>query len=127
MVTRPGMALALESVRIVRDQMLDLPKIQWTLLGNTGSSYPGVIFPGSDAIFYNNNNFPNRNQQVVKQKARVTVRTTKRRAATTRRTPASTRRPAPTATTVRVNKVTNVNRKPVQTQKKPQSNDHIKN
>ena len=118
-VTVLWVAMAMESVQTVWYQLLDSSTMQLTLLGNPGNSYPGVVFPGSDAIFYNNN-FPTRNQQIVKQKVRQTVRTTKRRSATTRRTPVTTRRAAPASATVRVNKVKNVTRIPVQAQKKPQ-------
>ncbi|CAF1553559.1 unnamed protein product, partial [Adineta steineri] len=86
--------------------------------GNIASNYPGIVFPGSDAMFYNNN-FPNRNQQVIKQRGRQTVRTTKRRSATTRRmTQASA--------TVRGNNIKNGVRKPVQAEKKPQTNNRTK-
>jgi hypothetical protein len=90
-----------------------------------GNSYSGAVFPGSDAVFYNNNNFPNRQHQVIKQRARQTVRTTKRRLTTTRRTPLTTRRITQAIVTVRGNNVKSGIRKPVQTQKKPQTNNRV--
>jgi hypothetical protein len=83
------------------------------------------VFPGSGAIFYNHN-FPHRNQQVIKQRARQTVRTTKRRLATTRRTSVTTRRMAQATVTVPGNNVKSGVRKPVQAQKKPQTNNSVK-
>lgn len=77
-----------------------------------------MVFPGSDAMFYNN--FPNRNQQAVKQQSRQTLRTTIRRLATTRRTPVTSRRMVQASVTVRGNNMKTTARKPVQTQKKPQ-------
>ena len=99
--------------------------IRSIFIGGGGSNYPCVVFPGSNAIFYNNNNFPHRNQQVIKQRARQTVHTTKRRLSTTRRTSLTTRRMAQASTTVRSNIVKSNVRKPVQIQKKPQTNNHI--
>ncbi|CAF4869592.1 unnamed protein product, partial [Rotaria socialis] len=91
---------------------------------DTISSYPGAVFPGTDLFF--NNNLPSRNQQTVKQRVRQTLRTTKRQPTATRRTPA-TKRPSNQANaTVRANKVNSGVRKPVQTQKKPQTNNLIK-
>jgi hypothetical protein len=76
-------------------------------------------------MFYGNK-FPNRNQQAIVQRARQTVRTTKRRLATTRRTPSTTRRIVQAVTTVRANNIKSGVRKPVQAQKKPQTNNSIK-
>jgi hypothetical protein len=88
-----------------------------------GNIYTGVVFPGSDTIFCSN--FPNRQQQVIKQRARQTGRTTKRRLATTRKTPLTTRRITQALVTVRGNNVKSGVRKPVQTQKKPQTNNSV--
>lgn len=93
-------------------------------IGNLNNPYPGVVFPGSDAMFYNNH-FPHKQQQVIKQRARQTVRTTKRRLATTRGTPVTTRRVAQASATVRGNNVKSGVRKPVQNQKKPQTNNRV--
>jgi hypothetical protein len=92
-----------------------------------GNSYSGVVFPGSDAMFYNNN-VPHRQQQVIKQRARQTVRTTKRRSTTTtttRRTPSTTHRITQAIVPVRGNNVKSGIRKPVQTQKKPQTTKRV--
>jgi len=98
--------------------------IRSIFVGNIGNNYFGVVFPGSDAIFYNNN-CPNRQQQVIKQRARHTIRTTKRRLATTLGTPLTTRRLAQAIVTVRGNNIKSGIRKPVQAQKKPQTNDLV--
>ncbi|CAF2399612.1 unnamed protein product [Rotaria sp. Silwood2] len=92
--------------------------------GNIPNSYPGVVFPGSDLMFYNNN-FPLRSQQAFKQRVRQTIPTTKRRLSTIRRTPVTSPR-TQRVTTVRGNKVNSGVRKPVQTQKKPQTNNRTK-
>jgi hypothetical protein len=89
-----------------------------------GNSYSGVVFPGSDAIFYNNHG-PHRQQQVIKQRARQTARTTKRRSTTTRATSLTTRRITQAIVTVRGNNVKSGIRKPVQNQKKPQTNNRV--
>ncbi len=94
-------------------------------VGNGVNKYPCVLFPGSGVVFYNNN-FPHRNQQVIKQRARQTVRTTKRRLPTTRRTSFTTRRMVQTSVTVRGNNIKSGVRKPVQAQKKPQTNNSVK-
>ncbi|UJR36436.1 hypothetical protein I4U23_029159 [Adineta vaga] len=91
---------------------------------NGVNNYPGVVFPGSDAMFYNNN-FPLRNQQAVKQRGRQTAMPGKRRS-TTRRTLATTRRPAQANRIVRGSTVKSSVRKPVQAVKKPQTNNRVK-
>ncbi len=83
------------------------------------------MFPGSDAIFCNTN-FPNRQQQIIKQRARQTVRTTKHRLTTTTRgATLTTRRITQAIVTVRGNNIKSGVRKPVQTQKKPQTNNRV--
>ncbi|CAF4558614.1 unnamed protein product [Rotaria sp. Silwood1] len=91
---------------------------------NIPNSYPGVVFPGSDLIFYNNN-FPLRSQQALKQRVRQTIPATKRRLSTIRRTPVTSPR-TQGVVTVRGNKVNSGVRKPVQTQKKPQTANRTK-
>ncbi|CAF3873857.1 unnamed protein product [Rotaria sordida] len=92
--------------------------------GNIPNNYPGIVFPGSDLMFYNNN-FPLRSQQALKQRVRQTIPTTKRRLSTIRRTPVTSPR-TQGVTTIRGNKVNSSVRKPVQTQKKPQTNNRTK-
>ncbi len=79
------------------------------------------MFPGGNTVFCNVK-FPNRQQQVVKQRARPSARTTKRRLTTTRGTTLTTGRITQAIVTVRGNNVKSGVRKPVQTQKKPQTN-----
>ena len=87
-----------------------------------GNNYPGVVFPSSDAIFYAIH-CPGRQQKAAKQRVRPNARTTKRRLATT----LTTRRTAKATVTVRGNNVKSGVRKPVQTQKKPLTNNHVQN
>ena len=77
-------------------------------------------------MFYNNN-FPDRQQQGMKQGVRKTVHTTKRRKVTTHRTPVTTRRVAQSIGTIFGNKVRNGVRQPVKTQRKPPKTNRVKN
>jgi hypothetical protein len=85
-----------------------------------GITFTGIIYPGGSTI-YCNIKFPLRQHQAIKQRGRP-VRVAKRRSTTTRGTTLTTRRLAQASVTVRGNNVKSGVRKPVQTQKKPQTN-----